>query len=164
MKPTSGQLLLLMASVAFFALSGLISIARLWWDRNTLRVISKSSLYWGTLVAVVVIFWHSASRGQWQPMKDNFESLIWLAVLLALFLLYMQRIKPIRGLDWFVMPVIILLLTSAALFGRWDFREYAPVVSHTWLWVHHVSAYGGTVAFAVAAAGGAMYVITSRRL
>ena len=164
MKPTSGQLALLMASVALFAIGGLISLARIWWDRNAVRVAAKASVYWGILAAIAVIVWHSAARGQWQPMKDNFESLIWLAVLLALFVLYIQRVKPIRGLDWFVMPVVILLLISAAFFGRWDFREYAPIVTNTWLWVHHASAYGGTAAFAIAATVGAMYVITSRRL
>src|SRR5438270_504988 len=44
---------------------------------------------------------------------------------------------------------------------RTEPREY---VRGGWLWVHWVTAYGGAVAFAVAGAVGAMYLIANRRL
>jgi ABC-type uncharacterized transport system permease subunit len=65
------------------------------------------------------------------------------------------------ALDWFVLPVVILLLLAAAFFGRVEYHDY---VNSTWSWLHRATAYGGAVAFAIAAAAGAMYVITSRRL
>jgi ABC-type uncharacterized transport system permease subunit len=81
--------------------------------------------------------------------------------LLALFVVYVQRHKPLVGLEWFVMPIVVLLLLAAAFFGS---REFQPYIGDTWSWVHRVSAYGGAVAFAIAAAAGAMYVIAVRRL
>src|SRR5207249_773794 len=75
--------------------------------------------------------------------------------------LYLQRNKHLGALDWFVMPIVVLLLIFAAILGRTKYHDY---VGGTWVWVHRVTAYGGAVAFAVAAAAGAMYVLASRRL
>jgi ABC-type uncharacterized transport system permease subunit len=62
------------------------------------------------------------------------------------------------------MPIVILLLIAAAVLGRTEYHAYHQRVRDTWAWVHRVTAYGGAVAFAIAAAAGAMYVISSRRL
>lgn len=162
--PTIGQLILLGLSVAFFAAGGGISIARLRGEREGLRIAAKGCMYLGVTAAAGVLIWHSAMRGAWMPMNDNFDALTWLALLLALFVMYMQRVKPVTGLDWFVMPIVILLLTAAGIFGRLDYRAYHGLVGGAWLWVHRVTAYGGAAAFAVAAAGGLMYIVASRRL
>jgi ABC-type uncharacterized transport system permease subunit len=113
---------------------------------------------------VALLIWHAASRGEWLPIGDNFDALIWLATLLALFILYVQRHRQLGALDWFVMPIVILLLIAAAVLGRTEYHAYHQRVRDTWAWVHRVTAYGGAVAFAIAAAAGAMYVISSRRL
>ena len=164
MNPTTGELILLGISVAFFALGAAISLARLWSTAGPLRLAAKICDYLGLTAAIAVIIWHSISRGHWQPMKDNFDSLIWLAILLALFVAYVQRVKPIPGLDWFVMPIVILLLAAAGYFGSQDLHTYRPLVRDTGIWIHRVTAYGGAVAFAIAAPVGALYVIASRRL
>src|SRR5439155_25794376 len=111
--------------------------------------------------AIGVLVWHSATRGHWVPIGDNFDALIWLALLLALFVAYVQRTKPLAALDWFVMPVVVLLLVCAAVFGRTEFHRY---VGTAWTSVHRVTSYTGAVAFAIAAAAGAMYVQASARL
>ncbi len=54
---------------------------------------------------------------------NNFEALVWLGLILALFVMYVQRRHPIGGLDWFVMPMAILLLIGAAIFGRTEPRN-----------------------------------------
>ena len=159
--PTNGQLALLMLSVALFAGSGVTSVVRLWIDKPVIRIASKSSLYWGIAAAAGVLVWHSVHRGQWMPIGDNFDALVWLAVLLAAFVAYVQGTRPLAALDWFMMPVVILLLLCAAWFGRTDFQSY---VGHTWSSVHRITSYGGAVAFAIAAAGGAMYMLASGRL
>lgn len=162
--PTPGQLALLALSVALFAIGGGISLARLKWNLGSLRVAAKACMYLGITAAVGVLVWHSIQRGDWRPINDNFDSLIWLAVLLALFVMYTQRAKPLGGLDWFVMPIVILLLVVAGVFARIEYHTYHPLVRDTWLWVHRVTAYGGALAFAIAAAGGAMYVVAAKRL
>jgi ABC-type uncharacterized transport system permease subunit len=162
MPPSTGQLALLILAIAFFIVGGAVSLARLKLPEHPrLRIAAKVCLYWGLLASIGVLVWHSIDRGRWIPIGDNFDAMIWLAILLVLFVLYVQRAHPLGGLDWFVMPIAILLLLGALVFGRENFHEY---VRDTWSWVHRVTAYGGAVAFAIAAATGAMYVITSRRL
>jgi ABC-type uncharacterized transport system permease subunit len=159
--PTTAQLSLLFATIALFAAGGIFSLLRLWWETRTPRVISRVLLGFGILASIALLIWHSANRGQWIPVGDNFDALIWLATLLAMFVLYLQRHKHLGALDWFVMPLVVLLLVLAAVFGRTKYHDY---VGGAWVWVHRVTAYGGAVAFAVAAAAGAMYVWTSGRL
>jgi ABC-type uncharacterized transport system permease subunit len=159
---TAGQLALLFAAVALFAAAEAASLARVWWDREKLRVAAKACLYLGTLCGLGVVVWHAVHRGSWLPLEDNFDALVWLGLLLALFVLYTQRAHPLRGLDWFLVPVIAMLLVSAAVFGKAKPHEYG--VGNVWAWVHRVTAYGGAVAFAVAGAVGCMYLIVNRRL
>jgi ABC-type transport system involved in cytochrome c biogenesis permease subunit len=126
-----------------------------------LRLAGKQCLYWGLIGSVAVLIWHSATRASWLPLDDNFDALVWLGILLTLFVLYIQKTKPIVGIDFFLMPVVVLLLVAAAVFGR---HKPHPYVNATWAWVHRASAFGGAVAFAVAGAVGAMYLITNARL
>ena len=186
MRPTDAQLVLLGLAVAVFVVGGAISFARLWFERasraaaepiaalglrlddestsaSPLQLASRVCLYCGLCLALSVLLWHILSARQFQA-ADNFDTLVALAVLLALFVMYVQRVKPIGGLDWFVMPVVILLLAAAGFFGRTEFREYQTIGSDALLWVHRVTAYSGAVAFAIAAAGGAMSIISRRRL
>jgi ABC-type uncharacterized transport system permease subunit len=159
--PNYGQLHLLFAAIAIFAAGGVVSIARLKSDQNGLRIASKACLYGGIVISMIVLVWHSLDRGKWLPLGDNFEAMMWLALLISLFVAYTQRTKPLRGLDWFLMPIVILLLIAAAIFGRTTPHEY---LTTTWIWVHWVTAYAGSVAFAVAGASGAMYLFASHRL
>src|SRR4051812_6246220 len=159
---TAGQLFLLFAAVALFAAAEAASLARIWGDREGLRVAANACLYLGTLCGLGGAVWHAVHRRSWLPLEDNFDALVWLGLLLALFVLYTQRAHPLRGLDWFLVPVIAMLLISAAVFGKAKPHEYN--VGNVWAWVHRVTAYGGAVAFAVAGAVGCMYLIVNRRL
>ena len=161
-EPTAGQIALLIVSIALFAAGWGLSLARLRAERESLRVAAKACMYGGLVVGLGVLVWHSAGRGNWLPLTDNFDTLVWLGLLLALFVLYTQRTRPLRGLDGFVSPIVVLLLASAAVFGRAKPHEYD--LRSVWLWAHRVTAYGGAVAFAVAGAVGAMYLIVNRRL
>ncbi|MEA2707947.1 MAG: hypothetical protein QOF78_548 [Phycisphaerales bacterium] len=164
--PTTGQLILLIVVVALFVAGGALSFARLKWDRRDLRIASRVFLGAGIVAAGALIVWHTASRPDrsWVPIGDNFDALIWLATLLAMFTLYVQRHKALGALDWFVLPLVIALLIVAGIFGRTEYHEYHPAVNNTWAWVHRVTSYGGAVAFAIAAASGAMYVLASKKL
>ena len=159
--PTQGQIGLLLVAVAFFAAGGLLSFARLWKNTNRMRLAGKSCLYWGVAGSVGVLIWHSITRGRWEPMGDNFDTLIWLALLVSLFAAYVQRTRPLGALDWFLMPIVVGLLVCAAAFGRTDYRPY---VGQAWTYVHLLTSFTGAAAFAVAAASGAMYVIAARKL
>lgn len=159
--PTIGQLSLLAFAVACFVIGGGVSLARLRFDRPGMRIAAKACMYGGVVTSLAVLVWHSLTRGSWLPLGDNFDTLIWLALLLALFVLYVQRARPLGGLDWFVMPIVVLLLVAAGILGSTRPHEY---VDSAWSWFHRVTAYGGALAFAVAGAVGTMYLITNRRL
>jgi uncharacterized membrane protein len=157
-EPTAGQVALLILSIALFAIGWGLSLSRLRWDRNALRIAAKATTYSAILVGLGVLVWHSIGRRSWLPLEDNFDTLIWLGLLLALFVMYVQRTRPLGGLDWFIMPIVTLLLVCAAVFGQAKPHEY---VGSTWSWVHRLSAYGGALAFAVAGAVGALYLLVS---
>lgn len=179
---TAGQIHLLFVAVAFYALACGLSWARVWSGRDarrdaadtdadsarrarrddTLRVASKACQYAGLLVGLGVLVWHSSGRGSWRPLEDNFEALIWLGLLLSLFVLYTQRTHPLRGLDVFVLPIVVLLLVGAGVFGRATPHEYDA--SSVWIAVHILTVLVGAAGFAVAGAVGAMYLVVDRRL
>ncbi|HEX8911843.1 MAG TPA: cytochrome c biogenesis protein CcsA [Humisphaera sp.] len=158
---TPGQIALVLAAAACFAAAAGASLARVWWESNGPRLLSKSMAYFGLLAGIGVLVWHSHDRGTWVPLGDNFDTLVCLGLLLAGFVLYTQAYRPLRGLDWFLLPVVILLLLAAVLFGQTQPHEY---VETTWSLVHRLTAYGGAAAFAVAGSAGLMYLIVNRRL
>ena len=159
--PTTGQLLLLGVSIGCFAVGGALSLSRLWSDSESRRLAGKSIVYWGIVAAAAVLVWHSITRANWLPLDDNFDALIWLALLLAGFVTYMQRARPLRGLDWFVMPAAMVFLIGAEVVGRERPHLY---VETAWTWTHYMTSLAGAAAFVVAGAGGAMFLLVSHRL
>jgi ABC-type uncharacterized transport system permease subunit len=159
--PTAGQLALLIASIAFFAIGGALSISRIRSERNELRLGAKASMWTAIALAIGVLVWHSVDRQSWVPLDDNFDALVWLGLLVAGFVMYVQRRRPIGGLDWFLMPMVVLVMVAAAVFGRARPHAY---VTGTWSWVHGMTAFGGLAAFFVAGAAGLMYLVANHRL
>jgi ABC-type uncharacterized transport system permease subunit len=164
-EPGLAQIALLFAAILLFAAGGLLSLLRmrLTDSRNEQRSnrIAKLGLVAGIAFALAALVWHAVRRADWIPLNDNFEAFTWIAVLLAAFVAYDQRRRSVGGLDWFVMPIVVLLLICAIAFGSVRPHRYAETA---WSWAHIITAYGGSVAFAVAAAAGAAYLLASRRL
>ena len=160
MAPSKGQLALLVITMLLYAAGGVCSVWRAWSDSAALGRTARLLLVLGIVCSLGVIVWHAASRQSWVPLEDNFDALLWLATLLAMFVLYVQRRPRLGGVDWFVMPVVLLLLLASLFVGP----RGGTYVNDVWSWTHRVTAYTGAVAFAIAAASGAMYVLISRRL
>lgn len=166
--PTTPQLLLLGMGTAVYLVGGIFSARRARLERteapepaiNLARLLVKICLYIGTCITVGVLVWHCITIGR-PPVDDNFGTFLCLAILLSLFVAYTQRVHPLRGLDFFIMPVVLLMLLLAAVFGKTMPHEYRET---TWSTVHRVTAYGGFVAFAVAGAVGGMFLLVNRRL
>lgn len=161
MSPTIGQLLILFLAGGCFAGGVGASLSRLWTGDDRHRLAGKVLYYFGLVLGLVVLAWHAVTRQEWMPLGDNFDTLVWLGMLLGLFVVYVQRAKPLVGLDWFIMPVVVLLFVCAAVFGKAKPHEY---VTSSLLWMHTVTAYLGAVAFVIAGATGVMYLIANRRL
>jgi ABC-type transport system involved in cytochrome c biogenesis permease subunit len=139
----------------------MVSACRIKWSREGLRIAAKGAMYVGIALTLAVLIWHSNARGNWIPATDNFDTLLWLAALLAIFVMYMQRVRPLAGLEWFCMPIVILLLIAAGVFGRAKPHEY---LDGTWHWTHRVTSFGGLAVFFVAGVAGVMYLVKTRQL
>jgi ABC-type uncharacterized transport system permease subunit len=161
MTPNAGQMALLLSSVALFVIGGAFSLSRIRWERSWSRLAAKSCMWLAIALAAGVLIWHSLDRRTWMPLDDNFDALVWLGLLVAGFVMYVQRRRPIGGLDWFLMPMVVLVLIAAAIFGRERPHAY---VTGTWSWVHGMAAFGGLGAFFVAGAAGLMYLVANHRL
>jgi ABC-type transport system involved in cytochrome c biogenesis permease subunit len=160
--PNLGQFLLLCGAVLFFSASFFAEAARLRRGGNVLRLTAKSCAYWGLCLGIASVFWHAGERGKWLPMEDNFESLASLGLLLAAFILYLQRARPMPVLNFFLIPVVVLMLAAALIFG--SAKPDAYRTNSLWSWTHRLSSFGGALAFAIAGAGGCLYLIASAHL
>ncbi len=158
---TATQLALLALAGAFFAGGWGVALSRLKRERTGLRGLTRGLVAAGLLLSLVLVLWHAWERRTWLPLGDNFDTLLWLAALLAGLLLYLQVVHPLPGLEWFLLPVVVLLVIAAGVFGTAEPRQY---VKTTWDWVHYFTSYTSAVAFALAFAVGAMYLIVHRRL
>jgi len=155
------QLAVLGIAVALFAVATVAFIIRSRQGLARAERIGRACFWVGTLIVVGTLIWHSADRERWLPLGDNFSALVWLALLLALFIAYMQRTRPLVALNGFLLPIVVVLLIGAGIFGRLQPHQY---VATAWTGVHLVTVYAGSAAFAVAAAGGLMYLLANRRL
>lgn len=158
---TTPQITLLLTSALLIFGGAVASVLRGRGESEALRGASRA-LYWAGLgVSVLTLAWHSYTRGSWVPLDNNFDALLWLGLLLLLFVLYVQRRGRLGGLDWFVMPIVVLLLAGAVVFGRTQPHEY---VASVWSLVHRIGAYGGAAALLIAAGVGMTYLLAQRRL
>ncbi len=123
--------------------------------------ISLTLLSLGLAMSVILLVWHSWSSNPQQPLQDSFSAMLGLAILLAGFVTYIQWTRPIAALEWFAMPIVIMLLLMAGHFGEAAPQTYVP---SAYSLVHRGATLLGAVGFAIAAACGAMYVRSARSL
>jgi ABC-type uncharacterized transport system permease subunit len=161
MPASFGQIALVIIAAVCFLGAAAASIVRLRRESVTLQLTSRGLALAGLLCGLAVLTWHSAQSGELLLLRDNFETLVCLALLLAMFVIYIHLSRPVRGLDGFLLPIVATMLVGAAVFGQTKPHEY---VNETWSWVHRVTAYSGAAAFAVACAAGLMYLVVNRRL
>src|SRR5579862_3276105 len=116
--PNLGQLLLLSASTLLFLFSFGIHLLNIRHQSNSLRLAAKSCIYWALSLGVASLIWHSITHQTLLPTGDNFAALAAVGLVLAGFILYVQRVRPIPALDLFLLPIVLLMLVSAIIFGR----------------------------------------------
>ena len=153
-EPTIPQLVLVIVAAVFFAASAATSALR--------RSAAAAGLSGaGLAVAVVAQVLHSMHRGDWVPFQDNFDALLWLAVIIAVLSLYLQDRSSIRRIDWIANPIVALLLVGAAAFGRARPHVYTDTL---WASTHRVSLFISAIAFAFAACAGSLYLALRSKL
>ena len=115
----------------------------------------------GIALAVIAQVLHSLHRHDFVPLQDNFDALLWLAILLAATSLYLRQTPAMGPIDWFATPMAVLLMAVAAVFGKARPHEYTDTL---WAWTHRLSAYLSPLAFALAAGAGVGYLMLRKRL
>ncbi|HEX8339908.1 MAG TPA: cytochrome c biogenesis protein CcsA [Tepidisphaeraceae bacterium] len=114
-----------------------------------------------TACAAAGLAWHCALRHDATPLRDNFDALLWLAILVALVSLYLRWRRTVGRIEWVAWPITVVLLALAMIFGATQPHEYTRT---TWSYTHLISYVGCSIAFAVAASSGAMYLVLRQRL
>lgn len=121
----------------------------------------------GTLViclAVVAVRWtaaRSGSTGGWQPIEVHADGLILMAAMITWCAMWVVRRGRGITLAAFLLFLVAGLNAWAACPANWrPFTTLAPV----WHAIHLVGVSLGTAAAAIAAAGGAMYLVAAKRL
>lgn len=159
--PSSVEIVGLVTAAGLMAASVGASIGRSWKVSALLKTVAAVCGWFSIIVGGAVLVSHSAGRGGWLPLDDNFDSLGASGLMLATCALYIQAVRPVGGLDWVVLPVAALLLIGAAVFGRTLPHEYGETA---WSWTHRLTAYGGALALVIAGAVGALYLLAAHRL
>jgi len=162
--PTVGQLVLVVCSAAMYAAAAAFAVRRLYVRRDQRTWLGRMLTLAALACAVAALLWHCLADVGWKLGSDNFAALMWLAVLLGAFVAYVQWMRRITGLDAFALPVVVMLLAAAAVFGRSEPHRYRTLAADAVVYAHWVTAYGGAAVLAIAALAGAMYITASRRL
>jgi len=98
----------------------------------------------------------------WQPLQAHVDGLILTAALLAGAMAYLQHPDRLPGVTLFGMPVLLIVLAWGVCASHWTlepFHRGAAIRTS-----HLLSVYIGTASIVLAAVGGALYLVVSRKL
>jgi ABC-type transport system involved in cytochrome c biogenesis permease subunit len=158
------QIVLLLMAVASYLAGGAISLLAMS-GRKPAPHLRWMFLTAGIVLSLALLFWHSTTvitqTGAWQPLQDSLSALVTLSILLAGFVAYVQLKRPIASLEWLMMPVVVVLLLMAGHFGKTQPTAYLP---SAYSLVHRLFTFLGALAFVVAGAAGALYLMSDRML
>ena len=98
----------------------------------------------------------------WQPLQAHVDGLILVAALLAAALAYLQHPDRLPGVALFGMPLLLVVLTWGICASHWTLQPFhrGAVVRSA----HLLAVYLGTTGVVLAAVGGALYLLVSRKL
>ncbi len=124
---------------------------------------SKAALYF----SVVGFVFHTASiiaryiKGGHIPVTNMHEATSFFSwCVLILFFFHEFRYK-LKLLSSFIMPIVFVLMFSAAIFPR-EIKVLSPALQSYWFGIHVILAFLGDAAFAMACGIGIMYLLQER--
>lgn len=162
MVPSLTQIAVVWLSCLFLAIAWTLLVRRGLRDTVPRSWLPQAFCALAGIASLTALLWHMVQRQAWVPAEDNFDALLTLSLVVGALTAYLQATRPVFGLPWIMLPVIIGLQVSAMFFGRIHFHDYH--VTTAWNWTHRLSNYLGAAAFAVAFAGGCLYLLARRRL
>lgn len=131
---------------------------------NRLGGTAVGAIVAGTLLAGMLLLWRVAEQGvQFVRLDNHFDSFLVLGLLLAAMLIYFRLTGHLRGLGFFLLPPLaVVLLVGGILTAAFPGRAFN--YQSAWLWVHVFSILVGSVSFAAGCAGGIVYLVADRQL
>jgi ABC-type uncharacterized transport system permease subunit len=120
----------------------------------------------GTALGVGLLLWRAISlHNMLLTFSNPFDAFLTFATLLALTLLYLCWTRHLRGLAFFLLPMIVSLLVIglvlAALHPHPGSADYVPGI---WGLVHLITIRAATVCLALACVSGVVYLLADRQL
>jgi ABC-type uncharacterized transport system permease subunit len=122
-------------------------------------------LVWAITVGSAAVFAYRVYAKGWNPVSSHLDGLMLLATLLGITLLFLQRRPRMEPIGAFTLPLLTLVLVWALCpesKQAWAFSE--SEAARAWTRMHLAFVYVGTLASAVAATAGAMYLYVEHRL
>lgn len=157
-SPSIPQLVLVIVAAGLFSAGAVASSV----VRARREMASLSFSVGGVVICLIAQLLHAIQRQDWLPLQDNFDALVWLAVLLAGATVYLQARRTVGRIEWFVLPVVVLLLIFAAVYGAARPHAYT---NSLWAWTHRIGVYLlSPLLFAIAAGAGVMYLVLRAKL
>src|SRR5262249_2453044 len=109
------------------------------------------------ILAAALLIWRAAEAGKITlPLSDHFDAFLFLAFLLSLMMMYFRATRNLRGLSFFLLPMITVLLALGLLFAVMSQQQYA--YQNIWPQLHVVRVVAGAFSPAWVGVGGAVHL------
>jgi ABC-type uncharacterized transport system permease subunit len=120
----------------------------------------------GTGLGVGLLLWRAISlHNMLLAFSDPFDAFLTFATLLALTLMYLRWTRHLRGLAFFLLPMIVILLAiGLALAALHPNPGAAGYISNVWGLVHLITITLAMICLALACASGMVYLLADRQL
>lgn len=98
------------------------------------------------------------------PLSNQFESMVFFALVIVLVYLFMESKYGIRTMGAFVTPIASLILALTTLSGTFsgEIQPLVPALQSNWLTYHVITCFFGYAAFAVSCAVSIMFLLKLR--
>ena len=124
---------------------------------------SRAAILIATIFDALLLAWRAAAEQKLSlPLSDHFDAFLVMALLLAAMLIYLRWTKNLRGLSFFLLPMIVILLALGGALSILTPSTYP--YGGIWMRLHITTVIAGTVCFALGCVGGAVYLLAHRQL
>ncbi len=129
------------------------------WD----TALQRSGTLIATLLCAAVFLYRAfAVHQSWLPLQSHVDGLSLMAALLGATITYLHLTQRLPGVGLFALPVLVMLTLWGVCASWWTLRPFS--IESVWATAHLMSVYLGSLAFAAAAAAGALWLYIDRQM
>jgi ABC-type uncharacterized transport system permease subunit len=120
----------------------------------------------GTCAGVALLVWRAISNhNALLAFSDPLDAFLTFAMLLSLTLIYFCWTRHLRGLAFFLLPMIVILLGIGLVLAVVHPKPgVASYISNAWGLIHLITITAATICLALACVGGVVYLLADRQL